>query len=225
MVFHLPCEADQVKKLFPIQRQASKAITFGILYGSGPSKVAESVNKEGGSMTVSEAEEVIQQYFDTFKQLKKWIDATKSKIEQDGFIYTSVGRKRRLKNVFSSDRGIASHEVRSGLNATIQATASDINLLALINAQKELEKRKLDANIFMLVHDSIVALVKDECVEEYKQILKTCTQHDYGFSISGYPIGVDQDVGQDYSFGSFDEKFGEEYARFIETKVADLPAS
>lgn len=176
-------------------------------------------------MTVSEAEEVIQQYFDTFKQLKKWITNTKAVIEQDGFIYTSVGRKRRLKNVFSSDRGIASHEVRSGLNATIQATASDINLLALINAQKELEKRKLDANIFMLVHDSIVALVKDECVEEYKQILKACTQQDYGFSISGYPIGVDQDVGQDYSFGSFDEKFGEEYARFIETKVADLSAS
>src|SRR5690606_5440418 len=51
MVFNLPCEPSEVKKLYPALRQAAKAITFGILYGSGPAKVAESVNlafKENG---------------------------------------------------------------------------------------------------------------------------------------------------------------------------------
>ena len=57
----------------------------------------------------------------------------------------------------------------------------------------------------MLVHDSIVALVKDEHVEEYCEILKRNTQKNRGCSIPGCPIGVDQEVGQDYSFGKFDK--------------------
>lgn len=57
----------------------------------------------------------------------------------------------------------------------------------------------------MLVHDSIVALVKDEHVEQYCEILKRNTQKDRGCSIPMCPIGVDQDIGTDYSFGKYDE--------------------
>jgi len=59
----------------------------------------------------------------------------------------------------------------------------------------------------MLVHDSIVALVKDEDVEQYCEILKRNTQKDRGCSIKNCPIGVDQDIGQDYSFGKFDKYY------------------
>ena len=59
----------------------------------------------------------------------------------------------------------------------------------------------------MLVHDSVVALVKDEHVEEYCQILKRNTQKDRDCNITGSPIGVDQDIGQDYSFGKWDEYY------------------
>ncbi len=59
----------------------------------------------------------------------------------------------------------------------------------------------------MLVHDSIVALVKDECIDTYREILKRNTQKDRGCSIPGCPIGVDQEVGKDYSFGKFDKQY------------------
>ena len=36
---------------------------------------------------------------------------------------------------------------------------------------------------------------------------KECTQKDRGCSIPGQPVGVDQDVGQDYSFGKFEEVY------------------
>lgn len=74
-----------------------------------------------------------------------------------------------------------------------------------MDTANEVAAKGLDAKIFMLVHDSIVALVKDECVEEYCEILKRNTQKDRGCSIPGTPIGVDQDIGQDYSFGHFDD--------------------
>jgi len=64
----------------------------------------------------------------------------------------------------------------------------------------------LDANIFMLVHDSIVGLVREDHVDEYCRILRECTQRDRGCGIKGSPIGVDQEIGDDYSFGKF-EKF------------------
>jgi DNA polymerase I-like protein with 3'-5' exonuclease and polymerase domains len=76
-----------------------------------------------------------------------------------------------------------------------------------MDAYEEITAKNLDAQIFMLVHDSVVAIVKDEDVEEYCQILKTCTQKDRGCSIPGSPIGVDQSIGQDYSFGHFEEVY------------------
>lgn len=79
-----------------------------------------------------------------------------------------------------------------------------MNLLGAMDTAKEIKDKGLKAEIFMLVHDSIVALVADEHVEEYCEILKRNTQKDRGCSISGHPIGVDQDIGQDYSFGKFD---------------------
>ena len=59
----------------------------------------------------------------------------------------------------------------------------------------------------MLVHDSIVALVREDQVEEYCEILKRNTQKDRGCSIPGSPIGVDQEIGDDYSFGKFDKQY------------------
>lgn len=207
MVFNLPCEVEDVKKLYPLDRQAAKAVSFGILYGSGPQKVADTVNKEGGNMTLSDAVEVIKQYFNTFKKLKAWLNERKDFISQNGYTYSFFGRKRRLPNVFSSDKGIASHEVRSGINMEVQSLASDINLLGAIDTAKETKRIGLDAKIFMLVHDSIVALVKDEHVEEYSEILRKNTQKDRGCSIPFSPIGVDQEVGTDYSFGKFESKY------------------
>lgn len=203
MVFELPCDPSEVKKMFPNERQAAKAISFGILYGSGPAKVAETVG-----CSVDQAREYISDYFGKFPRLKKWLSDQKDFISQNGYIYSAFGRKRRLKNVFSPDKGIASHELRSGINFLIQSVASDVNVLGVIDTMNAVKQYNLDAKVFMLVHDSIVAEVKEEDVERYCNILRSCTQKDRGVSIDGSPIGVDQDIHDDYSFGHFDEVYG-----------------
>ena len=109
--------------------------------------------------------------------------------------------------MFSTDKGLAAHEVRSGINSEVQSIASDVNLLAAIETANDIAVKQLDAKIFMLVHDSIVAVVKDEHIEQYCKILRYNTQKDRGCSIPGAPIAVDQDIGQDYSFGKFDERY------------------
>ena len=210
MVFNLPCAVEDVKKLFGSMRQSAKAISFGILYGSGANKVAQTVTKslsDGEVYSVEQARDDIKQYFTKFNKLKRWLEDRKNFIQTNGYTYSFFGRKRRLPNVFSADKGIAAHEVRSGINAEVQSLASDVNLLGAMRTAQEVTEKQLDAKIFMLVHDSIVALVKDEDVVEYCEILKRNTQHDWGCSIPGTPIGVDQEVDQDYSFGKFEKTY------------------
>jgi len=216
MVFDLPCAVEDVKKLYGSMRQSAKAISFGILYGSGAKKVSESVTKATKEhYPISQAKEDIDAYFTRFSRLKKWLNDRKTFIETNGYTYSFFGRKRRLENVFSADKGIASHEVRSGINAEVQSLASDMNLLGAMDTADEIKRLGLDAQIFMLVHDSIVAIVKDEDVPKYCEVLKHYTQLDRGCSIPGSPIGVDQDIGQDYSFGHFEEYYSLEDGMLI----------
>jgi len=178
------------------------------LYGSGAQSVSETVTKSSGvEFSVSEAQDVISDYFKTFSTLKRWLDERKKEILANGFTYSFFGRKRRLVNAFSSDKGIAAHEVRSGINALIQSLASDMNLLASMEIHAELIAKNIPAQVFMLVHDSIVIHCKEEFVDEVREIMKRCTQKDRGCSIPNFPIGIDQDVGDDYSFGAYEEQY------------------
>lgn len=209
MVFDLPCEVDDVKKLYPAMRQSAKAISFGILYGSGPQKVSDTVSKATGEYYgVERAREDINAYFTKFKKLKQWLKQREEFIRANGYTYSFFGRKRRLINVFSADKGIAAHEVRSGINSEVQSICSDVNLLGAMDTARAI--RHLDAKICMLVHDSIVAIVRDEHVEEYCKILAENTQKNRGCSIPNCPIGIDQEVGKDYSFGKFDKTYNVE---------------
>ena len=127
----------------------------------------------------------------------------------NGFIYSHFGRKRRLPNVRSDNKGVASHEVRSGLNFLVQSIASDINLLGAIDTHNELKNMPWgsEAKIFALVHDSILAEVSETAVDSYCYLLRECVQMDRGLSIPGTPVGCDFDIGDDYSFGKFEKMY------------------
>jgi len=209
-VFRLPCAAEEIAEKYPLQRQAAKAVTFGILYGAGANKISQEVSKSSGSFfSPSEAQEVIDDYFNAFKKLKAWIKSNEKFIADNGFVYSFFGRKRRLPNVTSSDKGIRSHTIRSGLNFLVQSAASDINLLGAIDMEAFIASTGIKAKIFALVHDSILAEVADEHVDLYQEVLVKFIQMDRGISIPGVPVGCDFDVGEDYSMGKFEKMYGE----------------
>ena len=210
LVFNLPGTVEEVTEHYSTERQMAKAVTFGIMYGAGPKKISEQVSKDSGKyFSTTEAKEVIDDYFAQFHGLKSWLDKSKQFIQDNGFIYSYFGRKRRLPNVFSEDKGIAAHEVRSGINFLVQSIASDVNLLGAIDSHKEVKERNMRAQIFALVHDSILAEVDEEEVEDYCEVVRRNVQKDRGLSIPGTPIGCDFDIGDDYSFGKFESKYGE----------------
>ena len=209
-VFRLPCEVEQVAELYPDKRQAAKAVTFGIMYGAGPAKISEQVTKDSGKFfSKQEAQEVITDYFRAFHKLKAWIDDNQKFIEQNGFIYSYFGRKRRLPNVTSTDAAIRSHSVRSGLNFLVQSAASDINLLGAIDMGEYIKAKGMKSRIFALVHDSILAEVPEDEVDHYCEKLLHFVQMDRGLSIPGAPVGCDFEIDEDYSMGKFVKMYGE----------------
>lgn len=207
-VFNLPCAIEDVAEYYGDRRQAAKAVTFGILYGAGANKISAQVTKDSGSyFSKSEAQRVIDDYFGTFRSLKSWLKKSEELILNNGFVYSHFGRKRRLRNITSDNQGVVAHEVRSGINFLIQSPSSDINLLGAIDMQNYIEREKLDAKIFALVHDSILAEVKEDQVEQYNTALKQFVQADRGLTIPACPIGTDFEVGDDYSFGKFEKLY------------------
>lgn len=194
-VFNLPCPVEEVASNYKDLRQAAKAVSFGILFGSGPDKVAETAG-----ISLARAKEVIKQYFNTFYKLDSWLKDQKDFIKNNGYVYSIFGRKRRLKNVTSTDRAMVGHEIRSGVNFLIQSVASDIIVLAAIEIQKLIAKENLDVKIIMLVHDSIVAEVSKADLARYEEIQRECLEFDRGANIPNCPIGLDTEIGGSYAF-------------------------
>jgi DNA polymerase I-like protein with 3'-5' exonuclease and polymerase domains len=214
-VFKLDCPVEDVAELHADLRQAAKAISFGILYGASAGKIAATVTAEGGKMSTRQAQATINEYFATFWKLKEWIDETRDFIKTKAHVYSPFGRKRRLPNVKSDNSGVQGHEIRSGLNFIIQSTASDVNLLGAIEMQAHIEKTGSKAKIFALVHDSILAEVPNEEIEQYKLDLVGFIQKDRGVSIPGVPIGCDFEVvADDYSNNKFTKQFGDDFDKW-----------
>lgn len=191
-MFGLDCPVEHVKKIYPLERQAAKAITFGILYGAGPSKIAA----EAG-VSFEEAKDFIKLYFKQAKELKKWIDKENAFIINNCYTYSFFGRKRRLPEANAANKGVAAHAIRSGFNFLIQSVASDVNLMGLIDTVEWVEKNGYEdkIKIFATVHDSIVCECSEDILPEYSKMLKTFLQKDRGISIPGKPVGVDFEVG------------------------------
>ena len=176
--FNINCDPNEVATLYPDKRQAAKTVSFEILY------------------KLNYREPVLA----NFPKLKTWLQQQEKYLKNNGFIYSHFGRKRRVPDVFSPNKEIAKHHVRSAINFLVQSASSDINLLAGIEMQDWIEQNNYQEVMLIwgLVHDSILAEVKDEYIDIYCSKLKEITQKDRGLSIPNCPIGVDVEIGQSY---------------------------
>ena len=202
-MFNLSCEISDIKKYYPNERQYAKAITFGIMYQAGPAKIAETVNKDaaaGEEITKAQSSQFINKYFREAKSLKRFIDDSNKQIENHAFIYSHFGRKRRLPESKSPNKGVSSHAVRSGVNFLVQSVASDINLLGVIDLIDWVQDNGYADDIltFTVVHDSIVSEVREDLIDIYVENAKRCIQKDRGLSIPNCPIKVDFEVGDSW---------------------------
>jgi DNA polymerase I-like protein with 3'-5' exonuclease and polymerase domains len=129
-------------------RTAVKRVVFGILYGAGAAKIAETIG-----ISKAQAQAIIEMLFRMFPSIPRYIESTKWELWQFGCVETYFGRRRRVQ-MKGLTGYLRSRAERQAVNFKIQSTSSDIVMGRLIDVAAPLE-RDLHGRLLITVHDSI----------------------------------------------------------------------
>ena len=160
-VFHIPF--DEVTDL---QRRNAKAVNFGIVYGISSFGLSQDL-----SISTKEAKQYIEDYFETYKGVKQYLDNCVEQAKQNGYIDTLYNRRRPIPELKSSNFMTRSFGERVAMNSPIQGTAADIMKIAMINVAARLKSEKIDGAILLQVHDELLLEVNETQCEQAKSIL------------------------------------------------------
>jgi len=182
------------------ERQIAKAVSFLIVYGGGAFNLAETVG-----ISMKRAEKIIEKYQHVYPGIFTYMDRVNKLILSNHEAYTIFGRTRKLPNVTSHDRATRDRALRQGLNFTIQSTASDILLCALLGIFEDFRKEGMEARPVATVHDSIeVVCPKEESKKALEIVYHNMVEYPVIKKVFGFefaiPFGADLEIGS--SFGN-----------------------
>lgn len=173
-VFHIPLE-----EVTDLQRRNAKAVNFGIVYGISAFGLGE-----GLSVSRKEAQEYINQYFETYPGVKEYLDRLVAEGKEKGYVCTLYGRRRPIPELKSSNFMQRSFGERVAMNSPIQGTAADIMKIAMIQVDQELRKRGLKSRIVLQIHDELLVEAWKEETELVKEILEDKMKHAASLKVS-----------------------------------------
>ncbi len=133
------------------QRNAMKAINYGILYGM----TSHGLSKELG-VSFEEAQAFIDAYFERYPKVRAYLDSQIEQAKRDGFVQTMLGRRRYIPEVKSPDMMLRQFGERMAVNAPIQGTAADLIKCAMVQVAEALERERLESRMVLQVHDELV---------------------------------------------------------------------
>ena len=171
-------------------RSKAKAVNFGILYGQGAFGLAQNL-----SIPRREAKEIIEAYFEQFKDLKQFTANCVESVREKGYAETVMGRRRYLPDIQSNNATVRAFAERNAVNAPIQGSAADIIKVAMVRVDKALKAADLKSRMIMQVHDELVFDVLLEEVEAVEKLVKTAMVDAVTISV---PLVVDMSTGKDW---------------------------
>jgi len=202
------------------ERQIAKSVSFLIVYGGGPNKLAEQIGKDVGY-----CKNIFRSYQDAFPKVFNWINFVHKFVRENGYAVSIFGRRRHLPNVTSPNKKYQYRALRQGMNFVIQSSASDLMLHSILRLQKYIKASGLDAQILATVHDSVEVQCsrKDmsKVIEMMKYVLESTEDFKtlYGLDFV-VPFVVDVEAGR--SFGDLIEaEFAPEGRLLNEAEIFD----
>jgi DNA polymerase-1 len=147
-------------------RRKAKTANFGIIYGISTFGLAERLNIPRG-----EAKELIEGYFATYPDVKRYMEEAIQKAKEAGYVETIFGRKRFLADINSQNSIVRGYAERNAINAPIQGSAADIIKIAMVNIQARLRSENLQTKMTMQVHDELNFSVPENEIEQAKKVV------------------------------------------------------
>jgi DNA polymerase-1 len=172
------------------QRRSAKAINFGLIYGMSAFGLARQL-----SIGRSEAQKYVDLYFERYPGVKRYMEETKQKARDAGFVETIFGRRLYLPDILSRNQALRQYAERSAINAPMQGTAADIIKRAMIEVDAWLQTSKAPARLIMQVHDELVLEVADAAVDTVVQQVR---QHMMRAGELSVPLKVDVGIGRNW---------------------------
>lgn len=160
-VFNTPFE-----EVTDLQRRNAKAVNFGIVYGISSFGLSQDL-----SISKKEAAAYIEQYFETYPDVKKFLDNTVADAKKNGYVTTMYGRRRPIPELSSSNFMQRSFGERVAMNSPIQGTAADIMKIAMIRVWERLHRENLQSRLILQVHDELLIETLAGEEEQVRQIL------------------------------------------------------
>ena len=149
------------------QRSNAKAVNFGIVYGISDFGLAEQLG-----ISRKKAKQYIDEYLTEYEGIKEFMENIIEKAKEKGYVETLFHRRRYVPELNSKNYMVRQFGNRVAMNTPIQGTAADIMKIAMINVNKELKKRGLEAKIVLQVHDEMMIETPENEKEEVKDIMK-----------------------------------------------------
>ena len=182
-------------------RKKAKAVNFGFLYGMGAKKFVQTAFENYELVvTLDEAQAIRKQFFNQFKGLYPWHARQRRLVHEHARVQSPMGRIRHLPDIRSSDGHVVAEAERQAINSPVQALASDMNLLGMIEVMERFRRQDIEANMLGLVHDATLFEIADDQVGEALRAIKDTyenlpLQRKFGVSID-IPIIADLKVGK-----------------------------
>lgn len=172
-------------------RRKAKAVNFGIIYGQSKYGLAKALN-----ISNKEAEDFINKYFESYPQIRIYMETKIDFAHEHGYVETMYGRRRYLRAALSSaNYQIREFAERAAINQPLQGTAADLIKLAMIEVDKQLKAKGLKSKMVMQVHDELVFEVPKDELEELKSLVVEAMGLGQPLSV---PLDVDVNYGESW---------------------------
>lgn len=192
-------------KIWKVRRKQAKQIAFGLIYGIGAKLLAVKLSdpKSGIIVTPEEAQKEMDIFFGQHPKLKTFLKKQEKFLRKDGHLVSLFGRKRRLPQIYSNDRGEEAYALRLALNFPCQSAASDMCLFGSILIYYLMRQGKLPSTKSVcLVHDANYQITKPENINiwsiyEMWQIYRNpLTKPYFGFQIDDVTMDMEFVIGR-----------------------------
>ena len=235
-------------KIWKVRRKQAKQIAFGLIYGIGAKLLAVKLSdpKSGIIVTPEEAQKEMDIFFGQHPKLKTFLKKQEKFLRKNGYLVSLFGRKRRLPQIYSSDRGEEAYALRLALNFPCQSAASDMCLFGSILIYYLMRQGKLPpTKSVCLVHDANYQITKPENINTWSiyemwQIYRNpLTKPYFGFQIDDLDMEMDFVIGRSmaeelpfipgYNYRKMlepdfsVEEYMEEHKKYKHIKIKDYP--
>ncbi|MDB5524674.1 MAG: polI [Rhizobium sp.] len=168
-------------------RRRAKAINFGIIYGISAFGLANQL-----SIDRSEAGDYIRKYFERFPGIKAFMEASKAKARDLGYVETIFGRRIHYPDIKSSNPSVRAFNERASINAPIQGSAADVIRRAMIQMEPALDAAKVNARMLLQVHDELIFEASEAEAEKAIPVIRHVMENAAMPAVSmSVPLAVD----------------------------------